>query len=1064
MADHNITHSTQPKPDNGDTQKGIIAWFASNPVAANLLMLSVICLGLFSLSSLRREAFPSPEPDTISISVNYDSGSAKQSEEGLAIKIEDQLEGVNGIKSITSTATGSGVTVSVEKQSNYDLDALLQDVKSKVDAISTFPADAKNPVIEKAEREEHALWLQIYGGSDRHTLQQLAEQLKDDLLAEADISRVNVSGWLDPMMVVEIDEARLQAYGLSLSDVEDAINSNSNTPLTAVMRNQNTYLQLQAASQAYTAAEFAQLPLITTADGHHIRLGDVAQAIDTFDDSSSVLSRFNGMNSIALQVVTPGNGDITRTVAAAKEVMAHWQDSGKLPLGVKMASWRDRSTSINDRLNLLTKNALTGIALVFILLALFLNLKVAFWVAAGLPFICLGALYFMGDTYMGLTLNEFTTFGFIMALGIVVDDAVVVGESVYSERARHGDTIANTIRGTHKVAVPTLFGVFTTVAAFGALSNLEGRLGEIYAQFSYIVTLCLILSIIESKLILPAHLAHLKTQPTPSKHPSNPIGHLLTRLWSACQHSASSGLNWFSQKAYQPVMNAALHHRYAVMVLFIALLVFVMAMPFNGAVRISFFPDVPGDTTKAYLVMNTDASFGMTHNNLLKMGQAAYAVDHELSGNNTNHIDHLQLLSEADQSGSVTVELTESAPYDINQFTRSWREKIGTPEGARTVMVQNTRRAVDALRIELRANSDDVLSAAGEQFRTELEKIDGVSGIEDNLEPGQPQLNLELNAQGRALGLTTEALAKQILQSFSGQVVQRYQRNSDEIEVKVRYPEAHRRNAGDVTQAQIRTDDGTVLPLTSVANLTYGYSRDSITRIDGKRAVYVSSDVDKDILSASELVRQLQENVAPKIQRQFPGLHIHFAGEAEQQQETASSMEHLFLLALLVIYVLIAIPLKSYVQPLLIMTSIPFGVVGAILGHWLNDLALGVLSLNGIIALSGVVVNDSLLLVSRYNDLRQEGLPVREAIQTACTSRLRAVLLTSFTTYFGLVPLLSETSMQAQFLIPAAVSLGYGILFATMITLILIPVLLEIQHDIAQRFQQRRNNHSVMAT
>lgn len=1028
---------------------GIIAWFAANTVAANLLMIMVILLGIFSLSSLRREAFPSMEPDTISIAVNFDSGSAKQSEEGLAIKIEDQLEGVTGIKSITTTSTGTGVSVSVEKVSDYDLDTLLVDVKAKVDAISTFPSDAKNPVIEKAEREEHAIWLQLFGDRDRHTLQQLANELKDDLLSQTEISRVSISGWLDPMMAVEINEAQLQGYGLSISDVETAINESSATPLTAVLRNDTTYLQLQASEQAYTSKDFSALPIITTEDGRQIRLGDIAQIKDTFDDSSAVLSRFNQHDSIAVQVITAGTGDITRTVTAARSVVENWQQADKLPQGVELASWYDRSTSISDRLDLLVRNAITGILLVFVLLALFLNFQVAFWVAAGLPFIFFGTLYFMGDSYLGLTINEFTTFGFIMALGIVVDDAVVVGESVYTERCQNGDSLANTIRGTMKVAVPTLFGVLTTVAAFFSLSQIEGHLGTLYSQFAMIVTLCLMLSIVESKLILPAHLAHIRTHKKlahdtmPNTQPN-----AIARVWGRCQKYADDGFTWLNERVYKNVIHWALIHRYGVVVAFIALFILVMSMPFTGVVRMSFFPDIPGDTARAELTMNNDASFGMTHSNLVKIEQAAYAADAQLSEDpNTSYIKNLQLISSSDQSGRIALELSKQAPYDINQFTRQWQQLVGTPEGARSLAVQNSPRPVDALRIELRADNDDILTLAGEQIRNQLKTIAGVSGIEDNLQPGQPQLNLKLTPQGEAMGMTTGDLATQLLQSFNGQVVQRYQRNSDEIEVKVRYPEAERRNTSDVLNAKVRSPEGSVIPLSSVAQISYGYTRDSITRIDGKRAIYISADVDKDLLSATELVNRLKQDLTPKLERQYPGLGIHYAGEAEEQAETASSMEKMFILALLAIYMLIAIPLRSYIQPLVIMTAIPFGVVGAILGHWINDLSLGILSLNGIIALSGVVVNDSLLLVARFNEIRSQYAHPQDAVKAACSSRLRAVLLTSITTYAGLMPLLSETSHQAQFLIPAAVSLGYGILFATLITLILIPALLRIQQD-----------------
>ncbi|MBK1699532.1 efflux RND transporter permease subunit [Thiococcus pfennigii] len=1031
---------------------GIIGWFAANPVAANLLMVLIIALGVLQVDHLRKEAFPSLEPDSITVSVTYDSGSAKQSEEGIAIKIEDQLEGLTGIKTVTSTSTGRGATVTIEKQSDYDLDALLRDVKAKVDAITNFPADADKPVIEKAEREEHAIWLQLYGDVDRHTLQRLADDLKSDLLADPEVNRVTFSGWLDPMMVVEIDEGRLQAYGLSLADVEDAINAGSSDTLTAVMRNADLYLQLQASQQAYRKQEFAAIPLIDAADGSQILLGDVTEIRDTYDDTSSSLSRFQGRNSIGVQVITTGLDDIGDTVAGAHRVVDAWRAGGKLPQGVALETWYDRSTNIEERLQLLVKNALTGIVMVFLLLALFLNLTVAFWVAAGLPFIFFGALFFMGDQFLGLSLNLFTTFGFIMALGIVVDDAVVVGESVYTVRSMKGDTLANTVAGTLKVAVPTLFGVFTTVAAFYALSQVSGRLGQVYAQFAAVVTLCLILSVIESKLILPAHLAHLHTRRRASRN-------RLLRLWQGAQRGADAGLAWFSERLYQPLIEQALIHRYAVVLAFIALFVLVISMPFTGAIRMSFFPDILGDTVRAQLTMRNDASFGQTHAALELLEAKAYETDRALratAGDETDGdedgasaIAHLQVLSSGDQSGRVTVELRQGAPYDIKEFTNHWRRLAGLPEGARTLMVQHSPRMVAALRVELRANDDEVLTLAGEALKAALEEIPGVSGIEDNLEPAQPQLRLELTQQGRALGMTTAMLARQLLQSFSGQVVQRYQRDSDEIEVRVRYPEAARQNAADVLNARVRTPDGTVVPLASVATATYGYTRDTITRIDNKRAVYVSSDVNKDLISATELVAQLQRDVAPLLEAKYPGLDLHFAGEAEQQAETQSSMLQMFLLALLGIYLLLAVPLKSYWQPIVIMMAIPFGIVGALLGHWVNGLSLGILSLNGIIALSGVVVNDSLLLVARFNDLKPDAAHLHEAVGRACRERLRAVLLTSLTTFAGLAPLLYETSIQAQFLIPAAVSLGYGILFATVITLILIPTLLVIQHDVA---------------
>ncbi|MBK1674926.1 acriflavine resistance protein B [Ectothiorhodospira shaposhnikovii] len=1037
--------------------RGWIPWFTANPVAANLLLILIIVAGLSTVGDLRKEAFPAADPESITVSVTYLSGSAQQSEEGVAIKLEDALEGVTGIKSITSISNSQGVTVTVKRHTDYDLDTLLGDVKNKVDSISNFPANAEKPLVEKGLRESHAITLQLYGDVNRETLQQLGNRLKADLLSQRNISRVTFSGWVDPVMAIEIDESRLQAYDLSLTDVQDAINRFSSNTSTAILRHERLYLQIKASEQAYYATEFARIPLISTARHGIVTLGDVARIRDTFNDTTPVLSRFNGRNSLALAVISIGDDDILKTVAAAEDVITKWRENGTLPEGVNLASWSDSSENISSRLKLLVENALMGIVLVFLLLAIFLNFKVAFWVAMGLPFIFFGTLFFMGMSFIDLSLNEFTTFGFIMALGIVVDDAVVVGESIYATREKYGDTLTNTIKGTMAVAVPTLFGAFTTVAAFAALSQTTGMLGQLYAQFAVVVTICLLFSVVESKLILPAHLSRLHT------HRNGERGNWASRRWQRIQNGANGILSSFNNRIYKPLVGQTITHRYAVVLFGIGVLFLVIAMPFNGTVRISFFPDVPAQTVTANLTMHKDASYGLTHNALRQLEAQAFRLDEALredSGHKEIAIANLQVISEADQSGSVTVELTDNAPYTLDEFTRRWRALAGNPEGVKTLSIQSRQMMVDALRIELRSSDDDVLTQAGTELKEHLQSIGAISGLDDNLTPTQPQLNLKLTDQGKVLGITTDDLAAQLYQAFSGQIVQRYQRGGDEVEVKVRYPESDRSSAADVLKAKIRTPSGDVVPISAVAEVTYGFSRDSITRIDGKRAIYITSDVDKEARSVTELVRSLQNTIANDLQNQYPGLDIKFGGEAEQQQESSSSMVAMFLLALLAIYMLLAVPLKSYIQPIVIMTAIPFGIVGAILGHWLNDLPLSILSFNGVIALSGVVVNNSLLLVSQYNQEVRKIKDHKQAMIVACIGRLRPVLLTSATTFAGLIPILSETSMQAQFLIPAAVSLAYGVVFATVITLILIPSLVTIQEDITNRINRLTSGKS----
>jgi len=1028
---------------------GLISWFASNSVAANLLLVTVIILGILSFSKIRQEGFPSLEPNTIRVSVIYDGGTPSMAEEGIALKIEEALEAVPGIKRMTSTSNKNGSSVSIEKESGYDLDVLFTDIKTEIDTINNFPSEAEKPVITKARRQDHAIWVQLYGDVESATLQALAERIKADLLAQDAISDLTITGKADLLLSVEVEEATLQAYGLTITDIANAINAESASPLSTSLRNDQKVMRLSVSDQAYSVAEFAQIPLLTTPDGAVIRLGDLARIRNTFDDDSFILTRYNQQNSIGIQVLMDEYGDVSRIVEQAQQVVDEWQTSGLLPSDVNLETWFDKSLLIKERLSLLTSNAISGIAMVFFILALFLNVRVAFWVAAGLPFIFFGTLFFMTDSFTGLTLNQMTTFGFIMALGIVVDDAVVIGESVYETRRKQGDTLANTVRGTTKVAIPTLFGVLTTVATFTALSNIEGRMGQIYAQFGTIVTLCLLLSVVESKLILPAHLAHLNT------HRKTGTGWRF--IWVKLQGKADNALQGFNKYLYRPAVEKALAFRYAIVFGFIALMILVMGMPMTGAVRISFFPNIPGDVVSARINMQKDASFGQTHQNLLQLEAMALQTDQELRKDADTNIKSILLSTSGDLSGSITIQLHTDGPYTAPEFVRRWKMLSGSPEGVRQLTMRSSREMVDNLSVELKAWDDDSVVAAGQAFKAALQQTPGVSGIDDNLSPGEPQLRFELTEQGRALGMDTAALSKQIFQAFGGSSVQKFQRNKDEITVKVSYPEDQRQTQADILQAKIRTPQNTVLPMSAVARIIPEYAQTDITRIDGLRAVYVTGIVDKEVIASNELVDHLKETVVADLLKTYPDLTIYFSGEAEQQTETTNSMAQMFFIALLAIYALLAIPLRSYIQPLLIMTAIPFGIVGAILGHWLNDLTISVLSLFGVIALSGVVVNDSLLLVSTYNDLRKTGIAVTEAITEACTSRLRAVLLTSITTFAGLAPLLSETSRQAQFLIPAAAALGYGILFATVITLILIPSLLMIQEEIRSLLAKLKN-------
>lgn len=1042
----NTPHRQPDKPPYKTT--GAIAWFARNPVAANLLFISIIILGITSFYSLRKEVFPALEPRFITISVIYDSGNPAQTEKDVAIKIENALETVLGIKRIISTSTADGCKITIEKVDSYSLNTLFNDVKNQVDSIHNLPTNAEKPILKKARKKEHAIWVQISGDVNRVNLQRFADKIKTALFAQSAIHNVIIAAQSDTMISIEVDEKKLQTYRLTFADIHKAINQESTTPLTTHLRNKHKSIHLSAASQANNIEDFSQIPIVTTNNGVLITLGDIAHISDTFEDDIFTLSRYNQKNSIAIQIVIDDDGDISKIVEQANQVVNEWHKKGLLPSNIELNTWLDNSQIIQERLSLLSKNALTGIILVFILLALFLNIRLAFWVAMGLPFIFFGTLYFMGETYAGLTINQMTTFGFIMALGIVVDDAVVVSESIYSTRQKYGDTIENTIIGTHKVSVPTTFGVLTTIAAFLALANISGIVGKLFSQFTVVVTICLLLSLVEFKFILPAHLAHLNTQ---KKQNSG-----VEALWGNVQHIADKGLHYFNHHIYQFVLKYALKFRYAVIFSFITLLLFVIYLPLTGHIRTSFFPDVLDDVISVRLSMQTDASYAQTQTNLLRLESDALLAANNLAQKHHIEIDpiqSIQVIAYDDHNGTLNIELAQNLPFNAKDFVNEWKKISGKPEGVQRLQFMTQKEFIDSFRVELKAEDNSILETAGAQFKTRLSTIAGVGDTSDNLTAKQAKVHLTLSEQGRTLGMTSKDFSQQISQAFGGQVIQRFQRNKEEIWVRLRYPQHQRQGLSDIMQAKVRTPDGAIVPLSMVAKVEQQAQQDIITRVNNQRTVYLTAAVDKSIIAPNELVTYLQQSFVPQLKKQYPSLQIHFAGEAEQQQETMVSMNKLFLLTLLAIYILLAVPLKSYIQPLLIMSIIPFGMIGAILGHWLNGITISLLSLFGMIALSGVVINDCLLLISKFNILHNR-MDTKDAIVIACSNRLRPILLTSITTFAGLAPLLAEQSVQAQYLIPAAASLGYGILFATMIMLILIPVLLLVQEDVKRITQQ----------
>lgn len=1037
-----VDHPSKP------SQRGWIAWFVNNPVAANLLMLVILALGIATALGLRIEGFPSTDPFTVTIDVAYDSGDPRQAEEGIAIKVEKALQGMSGVQSISSSSTSSGSTIRVERIDGYDLNQLNAEIKIRVDEISGFPATAENPVVSQQQWEDSALWISVFGDVEQKSLQSVAGDLENALLSLPSVKKITRSGWRTEEIAIEVDEAMLQAHDLTLDELVQIIRDESLAENSGELRSGNGVILLKADKQRYFYQDFAKLVVRTYPDGSQLRLADIARVEDGFAESPNILSRFQGKAAVNLEIRVDRDDNIVHIAQQAKELVQSWQQGQRLPQGVALDLWWDQSQGMLDRLGLVLENGLVGIVLVMLVLSVFLNVKVAFWVGMGLPICFAGGLILMGSGFFDLTLNQLTTFGFVLVLGILVDDAVVVGESIYTARQTHGDSTESTVLGVQRVAVPTVYGLLTTVAAFYPLSLVEGRLGSIFSQFALVCTACLLFSLLESKLILPAHLSHLKTHKDAKR---GWLGRGMFRL----QCAANGLLDQLRVRIYRPALARAIAYRYATVWVFFAIFVVVIGLVPSGKVKFNFFPDIPEEIVSVFFSVESDKGYAFAHQQADKVEAAVAKLNAKWQSQNVSEdavMAKTYTLVADDKSGVVTIELSpkDQRPIAADAIAAALQQELKQSEGLQELLVSTDDHEDKDFELSLLSDNPEQLREAAARIQAHLAATEGVSDVFNNMAVGQTQLTFELTPEGRALGMTTAMLSRQIQQHYFGAEVQRIQRGREEIKVRVRYPAEQRQDVTSLQETRIRTPQGRIVALSTVASIRQGYSVTEINRVNGRRAASLSANIDESKVEASALMESLEEGIFRDIKAKYPDIQLLSEGDLEQEEAGKNSLLMIFVFSLFCIYALVAIPLKSYWQPLVIMSVIPFGVVGALLGHWVGDLAFSILSINGVLALSGVVVNDSLLLVCRFNELVRSGLPYHQALVEAGSQRMRAIVLTSMTTCLGLVSLLQETSEQAQFLIPAATSLAYGIGFATLISLVLVPVLLAIAEDIKQ--------------
>lgn len=1020
--------------------EGIIGWFTRNHVAANLLMLAILGAGMYMLfTGMQKETMPAWSLGQISIYIPFRGASPEEVEEGILYKVEEAVQSVEGIGDVSAEAFEGGGRVFVEIRGSYEIDAVIDEVKLVVDSVSNLPSDAERPIIREREGfRSGALYVQVYGDLDFFALQDIAGDIRNEILELPEISQATIQGARTSEISIEIPEENLRKYELTLSQVAQMIRVWSVDLAGGGIRTEGGYVRVRATAQANTVEDYEDITLLTRSDGSVLKLRDIGTVVDNYSETD-YWSFFNGRPTIGISVGAREGEDALAISQAVQEYVA--QRKQTLPPSVQLDYFADSTHYLNDRLNMMLKNIMFGAILVFILLGLFLHIRIAFWVCVGLPVAFLGALFVL--PLVGVTLNLISLFGFILVIGVVVDDAIIIAESAYAETERRGYNVDSIIHGARRVAVPATFGVLTTVAAFAPMLFAEGGVTVLFQSIGWVVIMCLLFSLVESKLILPSHMALMQSSRGKRRAIADYTNHFLKR---------------FSKHVYLPWLRVLLKYRYVTLCAFIALLLITVGFYLSPFLKKSFFPEFEND----FMFVNATIMDGLAENYIVEVTESIMAAMHETNdeivaetGAAEEPIQHVWAFVSNDTSARLTAELAkpENRTLKPSDIANRWRAKVGNIAGTTELQFSAQQRFHSGapLAFDLTGKNFGALDGAAEELAQKLAEYDGVYEIRTPIGTGPDEIKLAVKPDGKATGLTLSGLAMQVREAFFGIEAQRIQRGDSEYRVVVRYPEAERTSIGNLENMWVRLPDGTSTLFHSVADYSIEPGYGTIRRINGKRTVSVTAEVDQAKIDPFVVYQDLADHFFPILKSQYPSVEVQESGAVQDQMLALEELGLAFLIALLSIYVLLAIPLRSYLQPFIIMSVIPFGFIGAVIGHVLLNVSFNVVSMIGCIALTGVVVNDSLILVHYFNrERRTEYRSVLHAILRAGKARLRAIILTSLTTFFGLVPILLEQSLQAKIVANMAISLAFGILFATVITLVLVPVLLRIGADLAR--------------
>lgn len=1050
-------HEPAPHP-------GPIAWFARNGVAANLLLLVLAVAGAMTLPAVKREVFPEFSSDIITVSMLYRGAAPEEVEQAVCVRIEEAIQSVDGIKRIRSTASEGRGSVVIELLPGADARKALDDVKARVDAIDTFPVETEKPVVQEMLIRAQVINVAVSGQTDETTLKRLGEQVRDEISNLPGITQVVLVVARPYEITIEVSEDSLRRYGLTFDEVAEAVRRSSLDLPGGTLKTAGGEFLLRVKGQAYRAPEFENIPLRTRPDGSRLRLGDVARVVDGFEDVQQAAS-FDNAPAVAVQVFRVGDQSALEISDKVKAYVREAQ--ARMPEGITLTTYSDYASYLRSRIDLLLRNAAVGFVLVFLVLALFLRFRLAFWVGLGIPAAFLGTFWLM--PVFDVSINMLSLFAFLLVLGIVVDDAIVVSENIYTHLQRGKSGLRAAIDGAREVAVPVVFSVLTTIAAFAPMALVGGNTGKVLKAIPLIVIPTLVFSLLESMFCLPHHLSTMRRERPAPRWGWHPF-RVLERGFAAL-------LERFIHHVYRPVLAICLEWRYVTLAAGVVTLLLSLGLIAGGWLKFQFFPPVEGDDLAAFITMPEGAPPEVVRAAVAQVEAAASRLREEYRNVTTTDgggVVRHTLASVGDQpfrtavsrngggegrsyvkpnAGEVHVQLapSEARTVSATEVVSRWRELTGPIPGAVeltfTAALFSSGTPID---IQLTGPDMGQLRQAAEELKARLARYPGVIDLSDSYRAGKQEVKLAIKPEAEALGLTLHDLARQVRQAFYGEEAQRLQRHREDVKVMVRYPAEERRSLSSLENMRVRLPDGTEVPFSSVAEARYGDGYASIYRVDRRRAVNVTGDVDLSRGNTREILAAVQATDLPELVALYPGLRYAFEGERREQNETLGGLMRGFVLAMFLIFALIAIPLRSYLHPLVVMSAIPFGFFGAIVGHLVVGLDLTVMSMFGFVALAGVAVNDSLVLVDFINRAVRAGTPLREAVRQAGRQRFRPILLTSLTTFAGLTPLILEKSVQAQFLIPMAVSLAFGVLYCTVTSLVLVPALYMILEDLKQ--------------